>query len=78
MLTVDMLYEQKFGDLSSQPSSGIHKRKGCGLSNKLTYAMAKQPKFMHQGQLLYDQMVGFGKPALAIRFEQNKNKDYAS
>jgi hypothetical protein len=28
-----------------------------------------------QAQLLYDQVVGFGKPALAIRLEQNKNKD---
>jgi hypothetical protein len=35
----------------------------------------KATQIYAQAQLLYDQMVGFGKPALAIRWEQNKNKD---
>jgi len=33
----------------------------------------KASQIYAQGQLLYDQVVGFGKPALAVRFEQNKN-----
>jgi hypothetical protein len=30
-----------------------------------------------QGGVLFDQMIGFGKPALAIRLEQNQNKSIA-
>lgn len=28
-----------------------------------------------QGQLLYDQMVGFGKPAIAVRYDSTTNDD---
>ena len=65
MWTADMLYEQKFGDIVPNLQVGyIHK--------KIEDEKAKQ--LYAQGQLLYDQMVGFGKPALAVRLEQNKNE----
>ncbi len=83
MLTVDMIYEQKFGDLIPNLQVGYINAKDVPygyngttsvcLANNVCYGKATQ--IYAQAQLLYDQMVGFGKPALAIRFEQNKNKD---
>jgi hypothetical protein len=83
MWTVDMIYEQKFGDLVPNLQVGYIDAKDVpygynGTSaicpaNNVCYGKATQ--IYAQGQLLYDQVVGFGKPALAIRFEQNKNKD---
>ncbi len=76
LFTVDVIYEQKFGDLVPNFQVGYIDAKD------VPYAFAggivsfgKATQIYAQGQLLYDQMVGFGKPALAIRFEQNKNKD---
>jgi hypothetical protein len=81
--TVDMLYEQKFGDLvpnlqvgyidAKDVPYGFNNATICGTTNTVCYGKATQ--IYAQGQLLYDQVVGFGKPALAIRWEQNKNKD---
>jgi hypothetical protein len=69
MLTVDMLYEQKFGDLVPNLQVGyINKNDAGGVADR------KASQIYAQGQLLYDQMVGFGKPALAVRLEQNKNE----
>jgi hypothetical protein len=81
--TVDMLYEQKFGDIvpnlqvgyinAKDVPYGYNNRDICGDVKTVCYGKATQ--IYAQAQLLYDQMVGFGKPALAIRWEQNKNKD---
>jgi hypothetical protein len=69
MWTVDMLYEQKFGDIVPNLQVGyINQKDTRGNANE------KASQLYAQGQLLYDQMVGFGKPALAVRFEQNKNE----
>ncbi len=82
MLTVDMIYEQKFGDIVPNLQVGYINAKDvaygvgtttCTGANKVCYGKATQ--IYAQGQLLYDQVVGFGKPALAIRWEQDKNKD---
>lgn len=86
MWTVDMLYEQKFGDIvpnlqvgyidaKDVPSLYNNPPAGCP-ANNVCYGKATQ--IYAQAQLLYDQMVGFGKPALAIRWEQNKNKDLSA
>jgi hypothetical protein len=86
MWTVDMIYEQKFGDIVPNLQVGYIDAKdvpylynnppaGCP-ANNVCYGKATQ--IYAQAQLLYDQMVGFGKPALAIRFEQNKNKDLST
>jgi len=69
MLTVDMLYEQKFGDLVPNLQVGfINKKDAGGIADR------KASQLYIQGGVLFDQMVGFGKPALAVRFEQNKNE----
>jgi hypothetical protein len=81
--TVDMLYEQKFGDIvpnlqvgyinAKDVTFGYNKTPSICPANNVCYGKATQ--IYAQAQLLYDQVVGFGKPALAIRWEQNKNKD---
>ena len=69
MWTVDALYEQKFGDLVPNLQVGyIDQKDTRGNANE------KASQLYIQGGVLYDQMVGFGKPALAVRFEQNKNE----
>jgi predicted porin len=69
MLTVDALYEQKFGDLVPNLQVGlINKKDAGGVANR------KASQLYIQGGVLFDQMVGFGKPALAVRLEQNKNE----
>jgi hypothetical protein len=70
MWTVDMLYEQKLGDIVPNLQVGYIDQK-----DTRGYANEKAKQLYVQGQLLYDQMVGFGKPALAVRFEQNKNEN---
>jgi len=69
MWTADMLYEQKFGDIVPNLQVGYINKKIEDVKANQLYA---------QAQLLYDQMVGFGKPALAVRFEQNKNKNVST
>jgi len=69
MLTVDALYEQKFGDLVPNLQVGyINKKDAGGVADR------KASQLYIQGGVLFDQMVGFGKPALAIRLEQNNNE----
>jgi hypothetical protein len=85
MFTVDMIYEQKFGDIVPNLQVGYIDAKDVPYAynnpptcpaNNVCYGKATQ--IYAQAQLLYDQMVGFGKPALAIRWEQNKNKDLSA
>ena len=68
MWTVDMLYEQKFGDLVPNLQVGLINKSDAG-----GIADLKVNQLYIQGGVLFDQMMGFGKPALAIRLEQNKN-----
>jgi len=80
MWTVDMLYEQKFGDLVPNLQVGYINAKDVAYNATLVgtdfvVRYGKATQIYAQGQLLYDQVVGFGKPALAIRWEQDKNKD---
>jgi hypothetical protein len=76
MWTVDVLYEQKFGDLVPNLQVGYINQKDVRVVlDTSTVDYFKTSQLYAQGQLLYDQMVGFGKPALAVRFEQSKSKD---
>jgi hypothetical protein len=78
MWTVDMLYEQKFGDIVPNLQVGYINQKDVRVvlnTSPTVVDYIKTSQLYAQGQLLYDQMVGFGKPALAIRLEQNQNKD---
>jgi len=75
MFTVDMIYEQKFGDLVPNLQVGYINAKDVPYQAPPNVRYGKATQIYAQGQLLYNQMVGFGRPALAIRLEQNKNKD---
>lgn len=87
LFTVDVIYEQKFGELVPNFQVGYIDAKdvayrfefvdtdGDGRPDTHFVSYGKATQIYAQGQLLYDQVVGFGKPALAIRFEQNKNKN---
>jgi len=72
MLTVDALYEKKFGNLVPNLQVGYIDQKDTRGNNG-----EKASQIYIQGGVLLDQMVGFGKPALAIRLEQNKNENIA-
>jgi len=73
MLTVDMLYEQKFGDIVPNLQVGYINQKDAKYGSPAIYD-GKATQIYAQGGVLFDQMVGFGKPALALRLEQNKNE----
>jgi hypothetical protein len=74
MLTVDMLYEQKFGDIVPNLQVGYISQTDTKYTvGSTTHYDGGARQLYAQAQLLYDQMVGFGKPALAIRWEQNTN-----
>jgi hypothetical protein len=72
MLTVDALYEKKFGDIVPNLQVGYIDQKDTRGNNG-----EKARQLYIQGGVLLDQMVGFGKPALAVRLEQNQNKNIA-
>jgi hypothetical protein len=74
MWTVDVLYEQKFGDIVPNLQVGYINQKDAKYGTPPSYN-GEATQLYAQAQLLYDQMVGFGKPALAIRLEQNQNKN---
>jgi len=69
MWAIDALYEQKFGDIVPNLQVGYISVKDAGGTT------ADASQIYAQGQLLYDQVVGFGKPALAVKFERNTNKN---
>lgn len=78
LFTVDVIYEQKFGELVPNFQAGYINARDVAYSYNPTTGVVsygKATQIYAQGQLLYDQVVGFGKPALAIRFEENKNKN---
>ncbi len=67
---IDLLYEQKFGDIVPNFQAAyktMQNYQGVGTRDGKAYYV--------QGQLLYDQVVGIGKPALAIRYAKNDPKN---
>jgi len=78
MLTVDALYEQKFGDLVPNLQVGFINIKDAYKTDVTPNILVDKASQLYiQGGVLFDQMVGFGKPALAVRLEQNKNENIA-
>ena len=65
--TVDAMWEQKFGDIVPNLQLGYQDRKDIPATAP---SKSKDRAYYVQGQLLYDQVVGIGKPALAIRYEK--------
>ncbi|SNZ11901.1 porin [Hydrogenobacter hydrogenophilus] len=73
--TVDAMWEQKFGDIVPNLQLGYQDRKDMPATapNK-----SKDRAYYVQGQLLYDQVIGIGKPALAIRYEKLDDRTSAN
>ncbi|ADC88967.1 hypothetical protein Thal_0332 [Thermocrinis albus DSM 14484] len=72
---VDAMWEQKFGDLVPNLQLGYQDRKDMPgtAPNKV-----KDRAYYVQGQLLYDQVVGIGKPAIAFRYEKQDDRSAAN
>ncbi|MGC8852356.1 MAG: porin, partial [Hydrogenobacter sp.] len=70
--TVDAMWEQKFGDIVPNLQLGYIDRKDMPVKDATTNEIHKfkDKAYYVQAQLLYDQVVGIGKPALAIRYEK--------
>jgi hypothetical protein len=65
--TVDFLFEKKFGDFVPNLQAGYVSLSDTHL-NPITNKSEDSDGWYVQGQLLYDQVVGCGKPAIAVRF----------
>ena len=66
--TVDAMWEQKFGDIVPNLQLGYQDRKDMPAAT--LPGKVEDRAYYVQGQLLFDQVVGLGKPALAIRYEK--------
>jgi hypothetical protein len=66
--TVDAMWEQKFGDIVPNLQLGYQDRKDMPAAT--LPGKVKDRAYYVQGQLLFDQVVGLGKPTLAIRYEK--------
>ncbi len=86
--TVDVMWEQKFGDIVPNLQLGYIDRKDMPMVYVYTDPKQNQPEikvykvkdkaYYVQAQLLYDQVVGIGKPALAIRYEKLDDRSPAN
>ncbi len=68
MFSVDLNWEQKFGDMIPNIQIGYNDLKDYNAAKDDARA------FWAQGQLLYDQVVGLGKPALALGWFYSEQK----
>lgn len=68
--TVDAMWEQKFGDIVPNLQLGYQYNKDMPAGSPVGSEKTKNKVWYAQAQLLYDQVVGLGKPALAIRYEK--------
>jgi hypothetical protein len=72
--TVDFMFEKKFGDIVPNLQAGYVSLSDTHL-NPITYKSEDSDGWYVQGQLLYDQVVGFGKPAIAVRFNTSTHEN---
>ena len=68
--TVDALFEKKFGNVVPNLQVGYV---GIKDTHKVGSTYEDSKAWYVQGQLLYDQVVGLGKPAIAVRFDSTEN-----
>ncbi len=78
---VDALWEQKFGDVVPNIQLGYIAQTSLpyllGYKDKNNNVLKpKTNAYYVQAQLLYDQVVGIGKPALALRYEYSEYKNF--
>jgi hypothetical protein len=75
--TFDVLWEQKFGDFVPNFQAAWLDQKDLGYAQAgSSVAQPEAQGYYLQTQLLYDRYVGIGKPALALRYENDENKNY--
>lgn len=74
--TVDAMWEQKVGDLVPNLQLGYQDRKDIPATAPNT--KVDDRAYYVQGQLLYDQVVGVGKPAIALRYEKQDDRRAAN
>ena len=74
--TVDALYEQKFGDMVPNLQLGYIGQTSLPATLGVSGTKPKTNAYYVMGQLLYDQMVGIGKPALAAKYEYSEYKNF--
>lgn len=76
--TADLFFEKKFGCWVPNLQVGYIKLNDSHFYNETTWKKGDTSLWYAQGQLLYDAVVGFGKPALAIRYENVEADGVAS
>ncbi len=74
--TVDAMWEQKFGDIVPNLQLGYQDRKDMPAAT--LPGKVKDRAWYVQGQLLFDQVVGLGKPALGARYENQDDRTAAN
>ena len=75
--TFDVLWEQKFGDFVPNFQAAWLDQKDLGYAKAGSAVAQPEVKgYYLQTQLLYDRYVGIGKPAIALRYEQDEDKNY--
>jgi hypothetical protein len=70
--TADLTFEKKFGNIVPNLQIGYVKLSD---THRVGGKSKDSSAWYVQGQLLFDQMVGFGKPALAVRYDSTTNDD---
>jgi len=70
--TVDAIFEKKYGNLIPNLQVGYVSIKDTHV-DPTTGKTKDSDAWYAQGQLLYDQVVGLGKPAIAVRFDSTEN-----
>lgn len=73
---VDAFWEQKFGDMVPNLQLAYIGQTDLPANLGFNGRKPKTNAYYVQGQLLYDRMVGIGKPALAVRYEYSEYKDF--
>jgi hypothetical protein len=76
--TADLFFEKKFGCWVPNLQLGYIKLNDSHFYNETTWKKGDTSLWYAQGQLLYDAVVGLGKPALAIRYENVEADGVAS
>ncbi|MFN3813322.1 MAG: porin [Aquificaceae bacterium] len=74
--TVDAIWEQKFGDIVPNLQLGYQDRKDMPAAT--LPGKVKDKAWYVQGQLLFDQVVGLGKPSLGARYEKQDDRTAAN
>ncbi|ACG57626.1 conserved hypothetical protein [Hydrogenobaculum sp. Y04AAS1] len=75
--TFDVLWEQKFSDFVPNFQAAWLDQKDLGYAKAGSAVAQPEVKgYYLQTQLLYDRYVSIGKPAIALRYEQDEDKNY--